>query len=290
MEFGCSIELHIGGMPSRWDRAPALFLSPISRGCESNARQSVKKHAEEEDGFSAVRKEVGTVKGTKLFGVVATLLGAVLVGQPSWADDDFVISCEGARSTGGGNFDYQYTLKNNTAVALTLDQVCIGTQDPNLGNYAFQPTAGFVATLIPNTGGPPCSVTATSKAKTVHGVVPPQGGAVGSSMIIYWSGGAIVPAGGTITFAFDNPYDPWDQEWFAHGSSAPSGWTISKLFLPLSGPSGTYTLGWVHAPGVAPIDVPTLTAWGIVTLVLAILLLIAGGIWTRSRRGGAAVG
>ena len=229
------------------------------------------------------------MKGIKCFGVAATLLAAVLLGQPSWADTEFLISCEGTRSSGGGTFDYQYTLKNISAGPVTLDEVCIGTQDPNMGNYTFQPTPGFTPTLIANLGGPPCSVTGTSKTKTAHGAVPPQAGGISSSMIIYWSGSAVIPAGGTITFAFDNPNEPWDHEWFAHALTLPSGWTISGLSLPLAGPAGTYTLGWAHAPGPAPPVVPTLPPWAIATLVLAILLLIAGGIWTRSQRREAAM-
>jgi hypothetical protein len=83
---------------------------------------------------------------------------------------------------------------------------------------------------------------------------------------------------GTITFAFDHPGESVDEEWFANASGQ---WTISQVSSAMSGPTGIYTDGWVHAP--LPPPTPAVSGWGI--LVLVMLALVVGG-WTLVRVGG----
>ena len=180
----------------------------------------------------------------------ALFIGALMVlgpfGQAAQATQDFEISCEGTRCTGGGSSDYQYTLRNTSGITILLTEFFVGTQDPNVLNYTFVPAAGFSVAIIPNSGYPPCNVTYTTQVKTPHTVNPPQSGLVSSAAVIYWYGSASIPPGGTFTFAFDHPWMPWDQEWYTNSDN---GWTISQIMAPMSGPLGNYTLGYVHAPG-----------------------------------------
>jgi hypothetical protein len=123
----------------------------------------------------------------------------------------------------------------------------IGTDDMNPANYTFVPTPGFSAFLIPNDGGQ-ASVLYTDGIKTPHGVAPPLAQQASAAGIVWWTGAAAVPAGGTITFAFDHPGPSWNHEWHAFASGMPSGWIISQWHEPIPGPIGAYTYGWVHAP------------------------------------------
>jgi hypothetical protein len=157
------------------------------------------------------------------------------------------MSCEGTESTGGGSNRYQYTLMNVSGAAMTFFDLYIGTEDMNPANYAFVPTPGFTPVLWPNDGSV-ASVLYTDGIKTPHGTPPPLAQQASTVGIIWWSGAAAVPAGGTITFAFDHPGPSWNHEWHAFGSGAPSGWIISQWHEPIPGPLGTYTYGWVHAP------------------------------------------
>jgi hypothetical protein len=197
------------------------------------------------------------MKRTRLLVVVGAVLALVLLGHPVLADMEFQISCEGKYSNGGGTWDYQYTLLNVSGAGVTITALCIGTEDPNAANYTFRPTAGFTPSIVPNDGFPPTNVLYTSGVKTAHGVLPPIA-SITSAAMIYWSGSAFVANGGRIRFAFNHPYGPWDQEWHANSST---GWTISQTDQVIAGPSGTYGIGYVHAPSAVPVPVNPST-WG----------------------------
>ena len=134
-----------------------------------------------------------------------------LHGPGQYAAQEFQISCEGIQCTGGGTYKYQYTLKNISNSSVTLTDLFIGTQDPNIANYSFVPTTGFSASIVPNNGSV-SSVLYTSQQESPHGQLPPQSGGVPSGYTVYWTGSTVVPATGTVTFAFDHPNVPWDHE------------------------------------------------------------------------------
>lgn len=224
------------------------------------------------------------MKASRLIGIVIVLLALVAYGPPVLADREFSITCEGTESGGGGVNRYQYTLRNDSATAITLTHFAVGTQDSLPTNYTFVPTPGFTPAIVPNAGVPPLNILPTSQTKTPHGVVPPVPVA-NSAMLILWTGSAVIPPGGTITFAFDHPWASWDHQWMA-GDAPASRWTAALSNQPIAGPSGVFTRGYVHAPGVHE-PIPTLSTWGI--LVFALALLVGLSIWIRRRRLAASI-
>jgi hypothetical protein len=210
------------------------------------------------------------------FVVAATVLTLGLCVQTAWGAQDFLVSCEGIESSGGGSNRYQYTLQNNSGGTVTLTDFFVGTGDPSTAAYTFIPTPGFTVSIIPNDGNV-CNVTYTSQVKTAHGTVPPPIGSTPSAAVIYWVGTAVVPSMGTVTFAFDHPGASNDHEWFTNGSA---GWTISQSDQPMAGPTGVYTIGYVHAPNPPP-GAPAVSGWRIVLLVALPLLT---GAWLLMRR------
>ncbi|GEM_PF-2366130 len=218
------------------------------------------------------------MKFCKILCITSALLSLMFICQPVWADMEFEISCEGTRSTGGGTYEYQYTLKNISGAAVTLTDFIIGTEDPNALNYTFIPTAGFAASIIPNSPPPPYNVLYSSGVKTPHQVVMPLANNVSAARIL-WIGSAVVPDQATITFAFNHPNAPLDEEWHVKSSG---GWTISQTNFPIAGPIGIYSVGYVHAPGPEPATIPTLSTWGLIVLV-ALLLLTATWVMMRKR-------
>jgi hypothetical protein len=183
----------------------------------------------------------------------ALLIGLVALGQPTWAAGELLISCEGKTSTGGGVRNYQYTLVNTGANPVTLTLFYVGTMDLAVANYTnWTAPAGFsaVATVADwNTlfNLYQTSVMSTTLMKTPHGVVPipvsyPTVGGV------VWSGSAVLAPNQQVTFGFDNPYLAWDMEWFAeHPDKVNSSQGYPNL--PVAGPIGVFTQGFVHGPG-----------------------------------------
>ena len=208
--------------------------------------------------------------------IAATFLTLGLCTSPGWTSQEFLVSCEGTESTGGGSNTYQYTLQNTSGASVTLTDFFVGTGDPVAVRYTFIPTAGFTASIIPNDGNV-CNVTYTSAVKTPHGVVPPPIGSIASAAVIHWNGSTVVAPMGTVTFAFDHPGASNDHEWFANCSA---GWTISQSDQPMAGPTGTYTIGYVHAPNPPP-RTPAVSGLGIVLLIAATLLI---AVWLLMRR------
>jgi hypothetical protein len=198
---------------------------------------------------------------TRLLCIVSALfLCVLLVGeQAAWGAGELWISCEGYRSNGGGARAYQYTLKNTGPAPVTLTLFYLGTMDSTPGNYsAWTAPAGFNATGTVADWNTlfnlyQTSMMSTTMIKTPHGMLPPPM-AYPTYAGIAWSGSTIINSGQTVTFGFNNPHEPWDMEWFAeHPDAAQS--SMGFLYLPIAGPVGTFTQGFVHGPSEA--SVPT---------------------------------
>ncbi len=190
---------------------------------------------------------------TRLMCVVTIVLLCVLVvfHESSWAAGELFISCEGTKSNGGGSRTYQYTLVNRGASSVTLTLFYVGTMDLSLQNYTnWTAPAGFTATVADwNTlfNLFQTSVMYTTFLKTPHGVIPPPQSlqTVGG---IVWSGSMTLAPLQTATFGFNSPYFPLDMEWFAEHPDAVNS-SQGYPTLPIAGPTGVYTQGWVHGPG-----------------------------------------
>jgi hypothetical protein len=196
--------------------------------------------------------------------VAAFLCTGVALQGSAWGQaQQLSISCEGTYSGGGGARAYQYTLKNIGATPVTLTLFYLGTMDVTLTHFSnWTAPAGFapVATVADwttlfNLYG--ASAMSTTMLKTAHGVVPPPlnfptfGG-------IAWSGSAVLSPNQQATFGFNNPHAPWDMEWFA---DHPGGANVSQgfVYLPIAGPMGVFTNGFVHGPGEQPVPVDETT-------------------------------
>jgi len=190
---------------------------------------------------------------TRLMCVVAIVVLCVLVAfhGSSWAAGELFISCEGTKSNGGGARTYQYTLINTGPGPVTLTLFYLGTMDLSVQNYTnWTAPAGFTPTVADwNTlfNLFQTSVMSTTVMKTPHGIIPPPGGLQTPGGVL-WSGSIILGPNQTATFGFDNPYYPWDMEWFAEHPD-PVNSSQGYSYLPIAGPTGVYTQGWVHGPG-----------------------------------------
>jgi len=176
------------------------------------------------------------------------LFAAPVLGQAG----TFSISCEGVESNGGGTTRYQYSLRNNAAMPQTLSLFYVGTQDLTLANYtAWAAPPGFTAqavvadwpTLIQMFN---VSVMGTTQTKTPHGAPTPPP-PVASAGGVLWSGSLLLQPGQTATFGFDNVHFSWDMEWLCEHPAKP---ITSQGFsgLPIAGPAGVYSNGYVHGP------------------------------------------
>jgi hypothetical protein len=198
-----------------------------------------------------------------LFTLVSFLCALVAFAPPAWGQAGVVdISCQGTESTGGGTSTYEYSLRNNAAVAVTLTLFYIGTLDLNAPNYtAWVEPAGMNHTMGTWAAlGPGFSVMFTTMVKTPHTVVPPQQSLATPGGVV-WYGSVVIPAnGGTVTFGYNHPNASVDVEWFAeHPDAVNSSQGFSPL--PIAGPITVYTQGYVHAPGTEPNPVEP-TTWG----------------------------
>jgi hypothetical protein len=184
---------------------------------------------------------------------VAIVLLCVLVVSHdlAWGAGELFISCEGTKSNGGGTRTYQYTLINTGTSSVTLTLFYLGTMDLSLQDYtSWTAPAGFTATVADwNTlfNLFQTSAMSTTMLKTPHGGVPPPMSfpTVGG---IVWSGSITLASLQTATFGFNNPYYPWDMEWFAEHPDAVNS-SQGYPYLPIAGPVGVYTQGFVHGPG-----------------------------------------
>ncbi len=198
--------------------------------------------------------------------IVALSCVLVLVQQPAWGAGELYISCEGTLSNGGGLLKYQYTLKNTGAAPVTLTMFYLGTMDLTPSHYTnWTAPAGFssVATVADWTtlfNLFQANTMSTTMLKTPHGLVPPPVSfpTVGG---VLWTGSVVVNSGQQVTFGFNNPSAPWDMEWFAEHPDAANS-SQGYAFLPVAGPVGVFTQGFVHGPGeqVVPITPSTFGA------------------------------
>jgi hypothetical protein len=198
---------------------------------------------------------------TRLLCVVSVALLCVLVAgeQTAWGAGELYIACEGSFSTGGGARAYQYTLKNTGPAPVTLTLFYLGTLDLTPADYSSwiaPPGFNAVATVADwNTLFTmyQTSVMSTTMLKTPHGLLPPPQ-AFPTFGGIVWSGSAVLNPGQTATFGFNNPRAPWDMEWFAEHPD-PVNSSQAFLNLPIAGPMGVYTQGYVHGPGEGTVPV-----------------------------------
>jgi hypothetical protein len=164
------------------------------------------------------------------------------------------ISCEGTLCSGGGQLDYQYTLHNNIFNGpVTITEFYIGTQDLAISDYSnwiapegFTPTAVVAAWDVLGGG---YNVMSTTGTETPHGVLPPQS-TFASSGGILWTGNITLGVGETITFGFDNPNQSWDFQWDALTTTGTN--AMGSIYVPIAGPTDTYTGGYVHSPVPEP--------------------------------------
>jgi MYXO-CTERM domain-containing protein len=203
----------------------------------------------------------------RLITCVASLVIAAGFGQPALGQFLIDVSCDGTVCGGGGGGGrYQYTLMNTSGATLTLTDFCPGTDDLNIGNYtSWYAPPGFIptATVAPwSVLSPPMSVMYTSGVQTPHGAIPPPGGPATAGGIA-WTGSVTLLPNATATFGFDNPNTYEDVEWQAYTSA---GYSVAWSDLPVAGPAGTFTHGYVHAPVPEPTMLTLLTLGGLALL------------------------
>jgi hypothetical protein len=184
---------------------------------------------------------------------VAALAMCLCGWQPVAGQVD--IAFEGTVSAGGGALNYQYTLRNIAQNPLVMTEFYLGTQDLNPANYsAWLAPAGMTpaATIIPTPSLPPTlNVMGTTGTKTPLGAVPPPPPFASAGNII-WAGNVTIPVGGTVTFGFNNANAAWDVEWLASGRPVTTWVSIGNSGLPIAGPLGIYSGGFVHSPVPEP--------------------------------------
>ena len=199
----------------------------------------------------------------RLLGSFTMLLCAVVfIHQPAWGQGGVLaISCEGTESAGGGTTSFQYSLMNTGTSPVTLTLFYVATMDLNPMNYAgWVAPPGFspVATVGPWTALPDSfSVLATTQVKTPHGLMPPAQ-AFAAPGAIAWFGSYVMNPNVPVTFGFNNPHTSWDMEWF---TEHPSGANVTGglLGMPIAGPLGVFTRGYVHGPTTEPTTVSSMT-------------------------------
>jgi len=180
------------------------------------------------------------------------------------------ISCEGTLCSGGGQRDYQYTLHNIWGSSVTLTEFYIGTGDLAISDYSnWVAPEGFTSTAVvaawDELGGS-YSILTTTGTETPHGVYPTRD--VSDSLGgILWTGNAVINIGDSVTFGFDNPNESQDFQW--HASTTTWLNEMGTIYVPIAGPTGTYTVGYVHSPVPEP---------------ATLLLLGLGGLLLRKSR------
>ncbi len=162
------------------------------------------------------------------------------------------ISCEGTLCSGGGQRDYQYTLKNVSSNPVTITEFYIGTGDLAISDYSnwivpegFTSTASVAAWDELGVS----YILSTTGTETPHGVYPSQS-TFASSGGILWTGNAVIDVGATVTFGFDNPNESWDFQWDALTTTGTN--VMGAVYVPIAGPTGIFTQGYVHSPVPEP--------------------------------------
>ena len=166
------------------------------------------------------------------------------------------ISCEGTASTGGGARAYQYTLQNVSGATQTITEFYLGTQDLNIANYSnWTAPVGFTSTAAVGTWnalGTNYNVMGTTGTKTSHGIIPSPQQTAGSLGGIVWTGFFALNPNASITFGFDNLNPSWDVEWLASNPVNRTWTEMGIITLPIAGPTGTFSNGYVHSPVPEP--------------------------------------
>jgi len=181
--------------------------------------------------------------------VVLCVATVALFGQSVMAQaPNFLISCEGTESNGGGVNQYEYTIRNNTANPINVVVLEVASNDPNLANYSnWTMPAGFGVKLTNN------FAYWMAQSKAPHGAMS-AGSAFIPPVYVEWSNpaGWLLNPGQTLgPFGFDHPWRSADAEWMTCG---PGGvpMTVGNWQSPVAGPMGTFTDGPVHGPYVVP--------------------------------------
>ncbi|MHC4445020.1 MAG: PEP-CTERM sorting domain-containing protein [Planctomycetota bacterium] len=191
--------------------------------------------------------------------ITTTMVFVAVMGvfsQPATAN--FIISCQGTESNGGGQLNYEYVLQSQIQQTLTILE--IATDDLNPANYTnITMPPGFAFSLLQT------NKAWTSDVKTAHGQVMPGGVWVRQTagVIQFTNPAGLVMGPGQVTavFGFNHPWHSKDAEW---GTGQLVGGvpvsTVANPALPVAGPLGTFTGGPVHGP------IPEPSAFALMTL------------------------
>ena len=158
---------------------------------------------------------------------------------------------------------YTYVLKNVYGAPLTLTSFYIGTMDIDPEDYStFVSPAGFTATVgdwETLQSLPGIEVLQTSGSYETYGTVLAMADQDATGGVL-WQGSVTVGGGETITFGFSNHLQPVCMEWLAmHPNSSQT--SQGYLDLEIAGPLGTYSNGFVLAPGLTSVATEQ-ASWG----------------------------
>jgi hypothetical protein len=177
------------------------------------------------------------------------------------------ISCGGTLCDGGGQRDYQYTLQNIWATPITITEFYIGTGDLAISDYSnWIAPQGFTSTAAVASWdilGQNYSILTTTGMETPHGDFPTRDLSDSLGGIV-WTGNVTIESGATVTFGFDNPNESWDFQWLVSAPGTPIWPTITaNIYVPIAGPTGTFTTGYVHSPIPEPATLILLSLGGL---------------------------
>lgn len=203
------------------------------------------------------------------------LLTLVLViGLCSPASGQMLVDCHGTESAGSGLVDcdanpraYAYKVSVDAGYDPGCEYLCIGTNDGNEANYTnICMPDNWIFFVRADDYFPHYT------EKTPHGGI--SGGPDGNCpFYICFDGqgtGNPVPAGGSFNFGFDHPQSSHDVGWEAGPNREDWGTGVG------TGP------GPVHGPK-SPYEGPTLSQWGLITLLI-ILAAVATWVVLKRRR------
>jgi len=177
---------------------------------------------------------------------------------PNW-----LISCQGKESGGGGQLLYQYELLNVSGQPLGLTFFAVATDDLNINNYSnWLEPAGWTHAVV---GG---GAWVNPGLKTPHGVIAPPPPALSKGEIHFFpapgAGPVMVPNNGTVLFGFDNPNVSQNSDWWP--SPEWGAWVGASWNQPVAGPAGVFTHGPVHAPVPEPATLSLLALGGLLAV------------------------
>ena len=201
----------------------------------------------------------------KTITIFAAILLVICMSGPALGQT--TVTCLGTESGGPGgsiNCGLQlYVYQVNPAVPET--QVYVPTHDNNLANYTnICMPPGWTLTIIPNGPGLQAFF-----PKTMHGAISPGPGG-SCPFLMNWTGPAMaVP----FELGFDHASPSHDVEWWAIAGGITAAWPA---------PVGL-GVGPVHGPVESGPDIPTVSTFGMILLVL-VLVSVGALIVVRRRR------